>query len=78
MPNPKNILLAEDEAAIRGLFRAVLAGTGFQVIEAADGSRALEIAIERASVDPPEPLDVLVTDIMMPGVDGLDIAHVKA
>jgi CheY-like chemotaxis protein len=68
MANRKRILLAEDDTASRCLFSAALAGAGFQVIEAANGSDAVEIALERASAYPPEPIHGLVTDFQMPGI----------
>jgi CheY-like chemotaxis protein len=74
MPNPRKILLADDDGAIRRVSSAVLAGAGFQVIEAADGFTAMEIALEKARADPPDPLHGLVTDILMPEMDGVVLA----
>ena len=60
------ILVAEDEADIRDLLRLALEGAGREVRAADDGQAALELA--RA-----EPPHVLVTDLRMPRMDGLDL-----
>lgn len=65
----ETILLVEDEQAVRALAVRVLRRRGFQVIEAADGKDALRLA-EQAS----QPIDLLVTDLIMPGVDGPALA----
>lgn len=61
----KTILIAEDEAAIRELVRAVL-GPEYRYVEAADGDQALALAAE---LQP----DLIVLDLMLPGRSGLDI-----
>lgn len=58
-----NILVAEDDSELRGLFCRVLERNGFHTIAAADGIQALD-ALEHESVD------LLVSDIMMPHLDG--------
>jgi len=61
------VLLADDEALVRGGFRAILqAQPGIDVVaEAADGAEAVALV---AQYDP----DVVVMDVRMPGVDGID------
>ena len=61
------VLLADDEALVRGGFRAILqAHPDIEVVaEAGDGSEAVALAAE---LDP----DVVVMDVRMPGVDGID------
>jgi two-component system, cell cycle sensor histidine kinase and response regulator CckA len=59
------ILLAEDEAGVRSLVRLVLTRAGFRVLEAADGSEALRLFETHA-----ERIDLVVTDLLMPGVTG--------
>ena len=57
------ILVAEDDTALRNLFCKVLQNHGFSVIPAADGQEALEL-LEKDYVD------LVISDIMMPRVDG--------
>ena len=62
------ILIAEDDADIRGLLRLYLEGEGYRVLEAEDGAQALELARE----DPP---DMAILDIMMPGMNGFELTR---
>ncbi|MCM1144889.1 MAG: response regulator transcription factor [Blautia sp.] len=57
------ILIADDEAEIRELLRLYLEKDGYEVLEAANGAEALS-ALQREAVD------LIVLDIMMPGIDG--------
>lgn len=67
------ILLVDDEVAVRSIARRMLERAGHRVREAADGNEALEV-VARGE----EPVDVLVTDMVMPGLHGLDlIAQVR-
>jgi two-component system cell cycle sensor histidine kinase/response regulator CckA len=73
-PNPRlqgtgTILLAEDEAMVRNLARAIIAKAGYTVHEARNGREALEI---HAAL--PGPLDLLVTDVIMPEMGGVELA----
>jgi CheY-like chemotaxis protein len=61
----RTILICEDEAALRELIRVSL-GSGFGFIEASDGVEALEL------VESEKP-DVVVLDLMIPGLSGLDV-----
>ena len=65
----QTILLAEDDAAVRRFARDVLRSHGYKVLDASDGDEALEIA-RRYS----EPIHALVTDVVMPGLSGRDLA----
>ena len=62
------ILVIDDEAPIRLLCRVNLEAEGMQVIEAADGPSGLETA--RTSMP-----DVILLDVMMPGLDGWQVAE---
>ena len=61
------ILIVDDEEAIRDVAGAILASAGYRVLTAADGNQA--IGLLRA-----EPIDLLFTDIIMPGVSGYELA----
>src|SRR5215471_7115382 len=68
--NTRTILIADDEPTIRTYIRKILVDQGFQVIEAIDGMDALAQA-ERHSFD----IDLLLTDIRMPRMDGIALAR---
>ena len=63
---PTVALVVDDEPKIRDLARRYLEADGFQVLEAADGEAALTVLAET------EP-DIVVTDIMMPVLNGLEL-----
>ena len=62
-------LVVDDAAQIRHLFARILRGAGMQVLEARSGVAALELA----HTTPP---DVVVTDIEMPGLSGIDLCRI--
>ena len=62
------ILIAEDDADIRGLLKLYLEGEGFRVLEADNGARALDLARAQAP-------DMAILDIMMPGMSGLRVCE---
>ncbi len=69
----QTILLVEDETALRRLMRRMLEKQGFSVVEASGPDQAL------AAVDTADgPLDLLVTDLMMPGLTGRQLAETLA
>ncbi len=65
---PKSILVVDDETTIREVVRRYLEREGFAVREAEDGYEALD-AIEES------PPDLIVLDLMLPGIDGLTITR---
>ena len=65
----ETILLVEDEDAVRAIAGTVLRRQGYEVIEAATPLAAAEI-FEKRSRD----IDLLLTDIVMPGLDGIELA----
>ena len=67
------VLLAEDDRAVRRLVVHELTRRGFEVIEAPDGRVALELAEGHQG-----PIDVLVTDVVMPRMNGADLARAVA
>ncbi|MCM2333710.1 MAG: response regulator, partial [Anaeromyxobacteraceae bacterium] len=62
---PLTVLLAEDEPAVRRLVAGYLADAGHAVLVSASGEEALERADAHAG-----PIDLLVTDVVMPGMNG--------
>lgn len=64
----ERILVVDDEAQIRRALRTALTGHGYRVDVAEDGESALEALAS-------QPPDVLVLDLVMPGVDGFDVLH---
>ena len=60
----KRILIADDQPVGRELIRAILESGGYEVIEAADGREALDLAVSSLP-------DLIVLDLHMPEVDGL-------
>ncbi|MGB8594079.1 MAG: ATP-binding protein, partial [Candidatus Sulfotelmatobacter sp.] len=69
-PGTETILLAEDEANLRYLARQFLEKQGYQVIEAADGAVAMQIAVAHEGV-----IHLLLTDVIMPGMNGRELAQ---
>lgn len=63
------VLLVEDETAVRTFGARALKNKGYRVIEAASGEQALEVLQE---VDQ---IDVLISDVVMPGIDGVSLAR---
>ncbi len=69
MPS-ETILIADDEPTVRAYIRNILRGEGFRLIEAGDGVDALEQLGQRG-----EPVDLLLTDVRMPRMDGIALAR---
>jgi PAS domain S-box-containing protein len=67
----ETILVVEDNAGLRKIVMRQLRDAGYRVLEAADAEAAMEI------IDSSEPIDLLLTDIVMPGaMDGRDLARI--
>jgi DNA-binding response OmpR family regulator len=73
MPRPsrgtETVLLVEDEPALRGMVRQMLETVGYRVIDAPDGLSAIHICDNRQ-----HPVDLLVTDVVMPLLNGREVA----
>jgi CheY-like chemotaxis protein len=66
------VLVAEDDKLIRGIFVEIARGHGFDVIEACDGQRALELLDSQR-------IDMIITDMKMPLLSGFELLQaVKA
>jgi len=66
----ETILLAEDEEAVRRVAGAILKRNGYIVLETASGEEALRLVQEGNS----NPIHLLLTDVVMPGMSGLELA----
>lgn len=67
--NEFTVLVAEDEPMLRAVVRETLRRAGLAVIEAADGIAGLEV------LRSDRPIDVLLTDVKMPGLNGYQLAE---
>jgi two-component system cell cycle sensor histidine kinase/response regulator CckA len=67
---PELILLVEDEQAVRLLASRLLRRNGFTVLEAVDGDDALRVAQPHLDA-----IDLIITDLVMPGIDGPQLAR---
>ena len=78
LPRPERgretILLVEDEVNLRRLARQYLETQGYKILEAEDGAAALQIAAGHKG-----PIDLVLTDVVMPGMNGRELArHISA
>ncbi|HJV55797.1 MAG TPA: response regulator [Methylomirabilota bacterium] len=65
----RTILVVDDDQWVRVLARDVLATEGYRVLEASDGQDAIRVAAEH-----PGPIHLLLTDVVMPGMNGCELA----
>jgi CheY-like chemotaxis protein len=65
----ETVLLVEDDDAIRSVVRTVLQRTGYTVLAAGTGAEALRLSAGHAG-----PVDLLITDVVMPGMNGRELA----
>jgi CheY-like chemotaxis protein len=67
---PTTVLVVDDEASLLALVRTMLWRAGYTVLEASDGEQALLVVAEHAS-----PIHILLTDVLMPGMNGCELAE---
>jgi two-component system cell cycle sensor histidine kinase/response regulator CckA len=65
----ERVLLAEDQLSIRAVLREFLESKGYKILEAQNGSQALELAEHHSGS-----IEVLVTDVIMPQIRGCELA----
>ena len=68
-PDPVPILVVDDERAVRALIRSTLQNAGYSVITAACATEALQLYEDHQSA-----IQLLVTDVLMPGISGVELA----
>lgn len=73
MKPKKIILVVDDEGSVRELLQEVLSNFGYQVLPASSGSEAIAIWESRAA-----PIDLLLTDIRMNAMNGIELAAALA
>jgi two-component system, cell cycle sensor histidine kinase and response regulator CckA len=66
----ETVLVAEDEPAVRAILARALREYGYSVLEARDGAQALELAQHA-----PAPPDIVIADVVMPGMAGKPLAE---
>jgi len=66
----ETILVVENEEALREITHEILAGQGYTVLDARSGAAALELVQGQTA-----PLDLLLTDVVMPGISGRELAE---
>jgi CheY-like chemotaxis protein len=69
-PGSETLLLVEDEPGVRLLAGEVLTGAGYTVLIADGPAEALKLSVNHA-----EPIDLLVTDVVMPWMSGRELAQ---
>jgi len=68
--NPAVVLLVEDEAVVRQITGQVLENAGYRVLESSSPDEALHVASRHQGK-----VDLLLTDVVMPGMNGIDLAY---
>ena len=69
MENNTSILVVDDDKEIADLVEIYLVNDGYRVLKASDGEQCLEMLAEHPEVR------MLILDIMMPGIDGLELCR---
>jgi DNA-binding response OmpR family regulator len=64
--NPVNVLIVDDDAAVRAILQEVLLHEGYGVSLAEDGNAAIQVAKESV-------VHIVITDLQLPDIDGMEI-----
>ncbi|MCS6943205.1 MAG: response regulator transcription factor [Geminocystis sp.] len=75
IPTNSRILVVEDEELIRSMIALNLTEEGYEVIEAESGKEALNVLENRNQNNPDEKIDLIILDLMLPEVNGLDVCR---
>src|SRR5262245_38317969 len=67
--NPIRVLVVDDQPLLLGLYTQILRKKGYAIATATDGAEALRIARTYS-----EPIDLLLSDVEMPGMSGIELA----
>lgn len=67
----ETVLVVEDEQKVRALVSRILKSEGYHVVEASNGPQAISISEQTYK----GPIHLLISDILMPNMDGRDLAH---
>jgi CheY-like chemotaxis protein len=70
MRGSETVLVVEDEETVRNLIQKVLKANGYTVLVAGSGSEAERVAAQHAG-----PIHLLMTDVVLPGLNGLQVAQ---
>src|SRR5437879_6376772 len=69
-PSSPTVLVVEDESSIRAIIKLSLEMKGYRVLSASEGAEALQLAEQH-----PGPIDLVITDILLPGMSGSDVVR---
>jgi len=67
----ETILVVEDEESLREVFARILRSKGYRVLSADSGDAAIQLVQED-----PEPIHLLLTDVVLPGMTGAEVARI--
>lgn len=67
------VLVAEDDLEMRRMLAAVLRASGYRVVEARNGMELLDVLVDHLPPRPGGRLDLIVSDIRMPGLTGMEV-----
>jgi len=67
---PITVLLVDDDEQVRGFCRSLLTSNGFTVLEAHNGLEALLTSVQNRGA-----IDLLITDLVMPGINGVELGR---
>lgn len=66
---PATILVVDDDAEVRVLVAEFLIDAGYRVLQAGGGKEALQVLVDTGAID------LIITDVRMPGISGIDLAE---